>query len=209
MKSKKRQKYITLKDELLRLAGSQDVTGEGWRNNSRKNEETEPNQKQHPVLNVTGDGSKVQFCKERYWLGTWNVRLMNQVKLEVIKQEMTRVNINIIGISEIKWTGIGEFNSDGHYIYYRGQESLRRNGVAIIVKKRVQNGVLDCSLKNDRMISICFQGKPFSITVIQVYSPTSNAEDAEVEWFYEYLHGLPELRPKKDVLYVIGDGKQK
>ena len=96
---------------------------------------------------------------------------MNQGKLAVVKQEMTRVNINIIGISEIKWTGIGEFNSDGHYIYYCGQESLRRNGVAIIVKKRVQNGVLDCSLKNDRMISICFQGKPFSITVIQVYSP--------------------------------------
>ena len=104
---------------------------------------------------------------------------------------------------------MGEFNSDDHYIYYCRQESLRKNGVAIIVNKRVLNAILGCNLKNDRMISICFQSKKFSIMVIQVYAPTSNTEDAEVEWFYEYLHGLPELRPKKDVLYVIGDGKQK
>ena len=95
---------------------------------------------------------------------------------------MARVNINFLGISELKWTGIGEFNSDDHYIYYYGQESLRRNGIAIIVNKRVQNAILGCNLKNDRMISLCFQGKPFNITVIQVYSPTSNAEEAEVEW---------------------------
>ena len=108
---------------------------------------------------------------------------MNQGKLEVVKQEMTRVNFDILEISELKWTGIGEFNSDDHYIYYCGQESLRRNGVAIIVNKRVQNAVLGCNLKNDRMISVRFQGKPFNITVIQVYVPTSNAEEAEVEWF--------------------------
>ena len=112
---------------------------------------------------------------------------MNQGKLEVVKQEMARVNVNIIGISELKWTGMGEFNSDDHHIYYCGQESLRRNGVAIMVKKRVRNAVLGCSLKDDRMISVRLQGKPFNITVIQVYAPTSNAEEAEFEWFYEDL----------------------
>ena len=117
---------------------------------------------------------------------------MNQSKLEVVKQEMARVNINILGISELKWAGMGEFNSDDHYIYYCGQESLRRNGVAILVNKRVRNAVLGCNLKNDRMISVRFQCKPFSITVIQVYAPTSNAEEAEVEWFYEDLQDLLE-----------------
>ena len=110
---------------------------------------------------------------------------MNQGKLEVVKQEMARVNLNILGISELRWTGMDEFNSDDHYIYYCGQESLRRNGVAIIDNKRVRNAVLGCNLKNDRMISVHFQGKPFNITVIQVYAPTSNAEEAEVEQFYE------------------------
>ena len=110
---------------------------------------------------------------------------MNQGKLEMIKQEMARLNVDILGISELQWSGMGEFNSGDHYIYYCGQESLRRNGVAIIVNKRVGNAVLGHNLKNDRMISICFQGKPFNITVIQVYAPTSNAEEAEVEWFYE------------------------
>ena len=112
---------------------------------------------------------------------------MNQVKLEVVKQEMARVNINILRLSELKWTGMGEFNSDDHYIYYCGQESLTRNGAAIMVNKRVRNAVLGCNLKNNRLISVHFQGKPFNITVIQVYAPTSNAEEAEVEWFYEDL----------------------
>ena len=106
---------------------------------------------------------------------------MNQGKLEVVKQEMARLNVNILGVSKLKWTGMGEFNSDDHFIYYCGQESLRRNGVAIMVKKRIRNAVLGCNLKNDRMISVRFQGKPFSITVIQAYAPTSNAEEAEVE----------------------------
>ena len=108
---------------------------------------------------------------------------MNQGKLEVVKQEMARVNVDILGISELKWTGMGDFNSDDRYIYYCGQDSLRRNGVAIMVNKRVRNAVLGCNLKNNRMISVHFQGKPFSIAVIQVYAPTSNAEEAEVEWF--------------------------
>ena len=115
---------------------------------------------------------------------------MNQGKLEVVKQEMARVNVDILGLSELKWTGMGEFNSDDHYIYYCGQESLRRNGVAIMVNKRVQNAVLGCNLKNDRMISVRFQGKPLNITVIQVYAPTGNAEEAEVEHFYEDLQDL-------------------
>ena len=130
---------------------------------------------------------------------------MNQGKLEVVKQEMARVNVNILGIGELKWTRMGEFNSDDHYIYYCGQESLRRNGVAIMVNKRVRNAVLGCSLKNDRMISVHFQGKPFDITVIQVYAQTSNAEEAEVEQFYEEIQDLLELTPKKDVLFIIGD----
>ena len=129
--------------------------------------------------------------------------------MDVIKQEMARVNVDILGISELRWAGIGEFNSDYHYIYYCGQESLRRNGVAIMVNKRVQNAVLGCNLKNDRMISVRFQGKPFNITVIQVYAPTSNTKEAEVEWFYEDLQDLLELTPKKDVLFIIEDWNAK
>ena len=132
----------------------------------------EPKQKQYPVVDVTGDRRKVQCYKEQYSIGTWNVKSVNQGKLEVVKQEMARVNIDILGISELKWTGMGDFNSDDHYIYYCGQESLRRNGVAIMVNKRVQNAVRGCNLKNDRMISVRFQGKSFNITVIQVYTPT-------------------------------------
>ena len=116
----------------------------------------EPKQKQHPVVGVTGDGSKVRCCKEQYCIGTWNVRSMNQRKLEAVKQEMARVNVNILGISKLKWTGMGEVNSDDHYIYYCGQQSHRRNGVAMIINKRVQNAVLGCNLKNNRRISVCF-----------------------------------------------------
>ena len=116
---------------------------------------------------------------------------MNQGKLEVVKQEMARMNIDILELSKLKWNRMGEFNSDNHYIYCCGQESLRRNEIAIIVNKRVQNAVFGCNLQNDRMISVCFQGKPFSIIVIQVLSPTSNAEEAEIEQFYEDLQDLP------------------
>ena len=137
MNSMKRQTDRTLKDELPRSVGAPYATGDQWRNNSRKNEGMESKQKQHPVVDVTGDGSKVQCCKEQYCIGTWNVRSMNQGKLGMVKQEMTRVNVNILGISELKWTEMGELNSEDHYIYYCGQESLRRNAEAIMVNKRV------------------------------------------------------------------------
>ena len=133
----KRQKNKTLKDELPRSVGVQYAMGDQWRNNSRKNEGMEPKQKQHPVVDATGDGSKVQCYKEQYCIGTWYIRSMNQGKSKVAKQEMARVNINILGISQLKGTAMGKFNSDDHYIYYCGQESLGRNGVAIIVNKRV------------------------------------------------------------------------
>ena len=137
MNSKKRQKDRILKDELHRLVGAEYATRDQWRNDSRKNKETKPKQKQHPVVDVTADGSKFRCCKEQYCIGTWNVRCVNQGKLEVVKQEMARVNVDILGISELRWTGVGEFNLDDHYIYRCRQESLRRNGIAIMVKKRV------------------------------------------------------------------------
>ena len=130
---------------------------------------------------------------------------MNQGKLDVTKQEMARVNIDILGISELKWMGMGEFNLDDHYIYYCGQESLRRNGAALTVNKKFQKAILGYSLKNDRMISVHFQGKPFNITVIQVYAPTTNAKDAEVEWFCEGLQDFLGLIPTKDVLFFKVD----
>ena len=133
----KRQKDRTLKDELPRSVGAQYATGDQWINNSRKNEVKEPKQRQHTVVGGTGDRSKIQCCREQYCIGTWIVRSMSQGKLEVVKQEMTRVSTDIIGISELRWTRMGEFKSDDHYIYYCGQESLRRNGVDIIANKRV------------------------------------------------------------------------
>ena len=187
----KRQKDRTLKDELPRSVGAPYATRKGRRNESRKNEGTESKGKQCTAVGVTGDGSKARCCKTQYCLGTWNVRSMNQGKLEVVKQEMARVDVDILGISKLKWTGMGEFNSDDHYIYYCRQESHRRNGVILIVNKRVRNAVLGCNLKNDRMISVRFQGKPFKITVIQVYAPTSNTEEAEVEQLYKDLELTP------------------
>ena len=157
--SMKRQNDRILKEELPWSVGAQYTTGDQWRNNSRKNEGMEPKQIQYPVVDVTGDRSKVRCCKEQYCIGTWNVRSMNLGKLEVVNQEMARVNVDILGISELKWTRIGEFNSDDHYIYYCEQESHKRNRVATMVNKRVRNAVLGCYLKNNRMISIHFQGK--------------------------------------------------
>ena len=135
MSSMKRQNDRILKEELPRSVGAQYATGDQWRNNSKKKEGREPKQKQYPVVDVTGDRSKVQCCKEQYCIGTRNVRSMNQGKLEVVKQEMARVNVDILGISELRWTGMGEFNSDDYYIYYCRQESLRTNGVAIMVNR--------------------------------------------------------------------------
>ena len=138
MKSMKRQNDRILKEEIHRLVGAQNATGDQWRNNSRKNEGMEPKQKQYPVVDVTADRSKVQCCKEQYCIGTWNVRSMNQGKQEVVKQEMARGNVNILGISELRWTGMGDFNSDDPYIYYCRQESLRRNGIAISQQKSLK-----------------------------------------------------------------------
>ena len=137
MNSMKRQNDRILKEELPRSVGAQHATGDQWRNNSRKNEGTKPKQKQHTAVDVTGYRSKVRCCTEQYCIGTWNVRSINQGKLEVVKQDVARVNVDLLGISELKWTGMGEFNSDDHFIYYCGKEYLRRNGVAIIVSKRV------------------------------------------------------------------------
>ena len=139
--SMKRQNDTIPKKELPRSLGAQYATGDQWRKNSRKHEGMEPKQKQYPVVDVTSDRSKIRCCKDQYCIGTWNARSMNQGKFEVVKQEIARVNIDILGISELKWTGMGEFNSDDHYIYCCGQESLRRNGVVIMVNKRVQNAV--------------------------------------------------------------------
>ena len=134
---------------------------------------------------------------------------MSQGKLKVVKQEMARVNIDILGISELKRTGMGKFNSDDHYVYYSGQESFRRKGVAIMVNKRVRNAVLGRNLRKDRMISVCLQGKSFNITVIQVYAPINNVKEAEVEWLYEDLQDFLELTPQKVVLFIIGDWNEK
>ncbi|KAI4540896.1 hypothetical protein MG293_008038 [Ovis ammon polii] len=147
---------------------------------------------QNPMNSRKG---KMIGYRKRNSPGTWNVRSMNQGKLEMVKQVTARVNFDILGISELKWTGMGEFNSDNHYMYYCGQEPLRRNGVAIVLNKRVRNAVLGCNLKNYRIISVHLQGKPFNITVIQVYATTSNAEEAEVEQFDEDLQDLLELTP--------------
>ena len=147
MNSMKMQKDRTLKDELPRSVGAQYATGDQWRNNSRKNKGMEQKQKQHPAVDGTGDRSKVQCCKEQYRMGTWNVKSMNQGKLEAVKHDMTRMNIDILGISELRWTGIGEFNSDEHYIYYCGQKSVRRNGVATMVNKKSKMQYLDAISK--------------------------------------------------------------
>ena len=164
------------------------ATGEEQRaitNSSRKKEEARSKWKQRSAVDVPSGESQVWCCKEQYCIGTWNVKAMNQGKLDVVTHEMARVNINILGISELKW--MGELNSDDHFIYYCGQESLRRNGIALTVNKRVWNAILGCNLKNDKMISVQLQGKPFNIIVIQVYAPTTDAKEAEVDWFYENL----------------------
>ena len=135
---------------------------------------------------------------------------MNQGKLDMVKQEMARVNIDILGIRELKWMGMDEVNSEDHYIYYFGQESIRRNGAVLIINKRIWNAVLGCNLKNHRMIWVCFQGKPFNITVIQVYAPTTDAKEAEIDQFCEDLEYLLEFTPQKKIFYLsLGIGMQK
>ena len=171
MNSIKRQNDRILKEELPRSVGAQYATEDQWRNNSRKNEGMEPKQKQHPVVDVTGDRSKVRCCKEQCCIGTWNIRSMNQGKLEAVKQEMARVNVDILGISELKWTGMGEFNSDDHYIYYCGQKSLRSNGVAITVNKSLKFSTLMQSQKQQN--DLC----SFPRQTIQYHSNPSLCSD--------------------------------
>ena len=184
---------------LLEISG--EITPERMKGQSK--------QKQHPVVDVTGDGSKVRCCEEQYCIGTWNVRSKNQGKLDVVKEEVTRVNINILGISKLKLTGMGEFNADDLYIYYCGQESLRKSGKALIVNKKSQKCSTWMHFQNDRMISVHLQGKPFNITEIQVYALTTNAEEPEVEWFYEDLQDPLELTPKIGILFIIVDWNAK
>ncbi|CAH2282342.1 Hypothetical predicted protein [Pelobates cultripes] len=162
----------------------------------------------HPTADVFGWERKVRCCKEHFNIETWNVRTMNQGKLDVIN-EMTRLNIDILGISELKWTGMGHFTSNNHHIFYCGQESLRRNGVAIIVNHQVGKAVLGYYPINDRMISIRIQGKPFNITVIQVYAPTMDVEEAEIVQFYEDIQHMIDITPRKDVTILIGDWNAK
>ena len=183
----KRQKDMTLEDEPPGSEGVQYATGEECGNSSKKNGATGPKQKRCWVVDVFVGESKVWCYKEQHCIKTWNVRSINQGKLDIVKQETTRWDIDILGFSELKWMGMGEFNSDDHYIYYCGQEALRRIGVALTVNERVRNAVLGCNPKNNRITLVCFQGKPFSITVIQVYATTTNAKEVEVEWFYENL----------------------
>ena len=157
------------------------------------------------VMEVKSDALvKNSIAQEPEMLGPWI-----KANWKWSNKEMAKENIYILGTNGLKWMGMGEFNSDDHYIYYYGQESLRRNGVAIIVNKRVWNAVLGCNLKNNRIISVRFQGKPFNIMVIQVYVPTINAEEAEAEWFYDDLQDLLELTPEKDALFIMGTGMQK
>ena len=160
------------------------------------------------VVDVSGDESKILCCKEQYCIGTWNVRSLNQGKLDMVKPEMVRINFDILGISELKWTGMGKFNLDDYNIYYCGEESHRRNGVTLIINKRVWNKVLGRNLKNDRMISVHFQSKLFNTTVIQVYAPTTDAEEAEVDQFHEDLEDLLELTLKKMFFSSLGIGMQ-
>ena len=203
---------MTPEDKPPRWESVQNATGEEWKsitNSSRNNEEPGTKQKPCSVVDESGGESKVQRCKEQYCLGNWNVRPVNQGKLDVVKQEMARVNIYILGISELKWMGMDEFDSDDHYIYSYGQEFLRGNEAALIVNKTVWNAVLECNLKNNRVISVHFQGKPFNITVNQVYAPTNDAEKAEVDWYCEQLQDLLELTPQKDVIFITGDWNAK
>ncbi|XP_026531659.1 craniofacial development protein 2-like [Notechis scutatus] len=193
---------MTLEVEPLRSEGVQYATGEEQRastSNARKNKATGPKLKGRSAVDVSGGERKVRCYKDLHSIGTWNVRSMNQGKLDMVKQEMTRLNIDISGISKLKWIGVGEFNSDDHQVYYCGQESLRRNEVAFIVNKRVGKAILGYNPQNDRIISVRIQGK-FNITVVQVYAPTTLAEEDEIDWFYEALQHLIKLTPKNDVL---------
>ncbi|CAF1579169.1 unnamed protein product [Rotaria magnacalcarata] len=204
---------IVLEDETLRSESSRPATGKEQRTSTSSARiiydvaGTKP--KGRPAADASSVKREVRCCKKPHTIGTWNVRAMNQGKLDVVKGEMSRINIDILGISELKWTGMGHFISDDYHIFYCGQENHGRNGVAIIVNKRVANSVLGYNLKNDRIISIRLLGKPINVTVIQVYAPTVGADDEEIEDFYVSLQQLVDAIPKKDTIVTRGDWNAK
>ena len=201
---------MTLEDEFPKSEGVQYTIGE-WQkritNSCRMIEAAGSKQIWHSFVDASGDESEIQCCKNS--IGAWNIRPMNQGKLYMAKQEMVRINIYILGISKLKWIEIGKFNSGDHLIYYCGQESHRRNGVPLIINKRVWNTAFKCNLKNDWIILVHFQDKLFNITVIQIYAATTHAKEAEVDEFYEDLEDLLEITFKKDVLFIIRDWNAK
>ena len=202
------QECRTPDDEPPRSVRVQYVTGEKQRNCSKKNEEAGQSGND-AVVSVYGGESKLQCCKKQYCLRTWNIRSRNQGKLDMVKQEMARVNTDSLGISELKWMGMGEFNSDDHYIYYCGQDSIRRNGVALIVNKIAWNIIFGCILKSNRIISVHFQGKPFNVTVIQVYAPTTKAKEENNQTVL-WRHKRPwRTNSIKDVLVILKDWNAK
>ncbi|CAF1998081.1 unnamed protein product [Rotaria magnacalcarata] len=204
---------IVLEDETLRSESTRPATGEEQRTSTNSARiiydvvGTKP--KGRPVTDASSVKREVRCCKKPHTIGTWNVRTMNQGKLDVVKGEMSGINIDILGISELKWTGMGHFISDDYHIFYCRQENHRRNGVAIIVNKRLSNSVLGYNPKNDRIISIRLLGKPINVTVIQVYAPTTGADDEEIEDFYVSLQQLVDATPKKIPLssWAIGTPK--
>ncbi|CAM4849234.1 unnamed protein product [Rotaria magnacalcarata] len=204
---------IVLEDETLRSESTRPATGEEQRTSTSSAiiiynvDGTKP--KGRPATDASSVEREVRCCKKPHTIGTWKVRTMNQGKLDVVKGEMSRININILGISELKWTGMGHFISDDYHIFYCGQENHRRNGVAIIVNKRLSNSVLGYNPKNDRIISIRLLGKPINVTVIQVYAPTTGADDEEIEDFYVSLQQLVDATPKKDTIVIMGDWNAK
>ncbi|CAF0781822.1 unnamed protein product [Adineta steineri] len=199
---------IVPEDESLRLEGTQETAGEEQSTSASSrgiDEVARSKPKGRPVADVSRNERKVRCCKELYTIGIWNVRTMNQGKLDVVKAEILKLNMDILGASEIKWTGMGHFTSDEHQVYYCGQETQRRNGVAIIVNKVWSRSVLGYNSINDRMISIRSQGRPLNITAIQVYAPPNDAKNNEIEQLYADLQKLLDAAPKTDVIVIMGD----
>ncbi|XP_063165946.1 craniofacial development protein 2-like, partial [Candoia aspera] len=198
--------------ETPRSEDGQNATGEEQRMSStspRRDDAASSKPKGRLAADGAGGERRIRCSKDQNTIGTWNVRSMSQGKLDVVIGEMSRLKIDILGVSELKWTGMGHFTSNDHQIYYCGQEDHRRNGVAFIINSKVAKAVLGYNPKNDRMISIRIQGKPSNITVIQIYAPTTNAEEAEVEQFYEDLQHLLDNTPKRDVIFITGDWNAK
>jgi hypothetical protein len=207
-RNKQTKRDMVLKDETLRSEGTQQVTGAELRkstSSTKPSDATKLKTKGRLDADVYSCKRKIRSCLETHTIGTWNVRTMNQGKLDIVKSEMVRLNIDILGISELKWTGMGHFTSDEHEIYYSGNPDKRKNGVAIIVGKKVTEAVLGYNPKNERMISVRIQGSTINTTIIQVYAPTTGAEEEDTNKFYDELQQMMETTPKKDAIFIIGD----